>query len=562
MAWELWAGHQSMSSEFALDVVLQRMTEIDGDAAIDLIREAHPQAEQMLAAALTVIASRGVTGANVDSILAALPQLDERRFKTDALERLASTDAKRAIALAIEERDPILRIELLRQVAWSARDLKTARAAITNIADGADRAAFEAGLTAKLAQTDPEKVLRDAALSPMLPERQFDVSSAVRGVAKTDPRLALELAEQLEGQEREVALRAAIQAWGSDDPYGALGFVERLGPGRDRETLLQAIGEEVGRQDPNGALAWFHSLDTSSQGLYGSILQGIAQREPQRALELALDSGDASAVFLTSMAVRSGDVSFAGLAEHVLAMDDGPNRDTRVQTLVSAWARKDAEQALSWLVSHGNDVGRGALGRAAETVARQNPDAAISAMQSLPAEYRQAWVRAIALGYAQSDPAGAKSWIEQLRGEVVFDAGMTAIVQVSATRDPAGAAAMLSSFADTAARERAATSVAQQWAQRDPRAAHDWATTLPAGRLRDAALTGTMMLLDELPDAGTLARFQSDQARQQAILNVAARRAQENMDDARAIVERHISDPGLRSKAEQVFESIRRSTGS
>jgi hypothetical protein len=166
------------------------------------------------------------------------------------------------------------------------------------------------------------------------------------------------------------------------------------------------------------------------------------------------------------------------------------------------------------------------------------------------------------LGYAQSDPAGAKSWIERFRGEAAFDAGMTAIVQVSAMRDPAGAAAMLPSFANTAARERAATSVAQQWAQRDPSAAHDWATTLPAGPLRDAALAGTMMLLDELPDARTLARFQSDQARQQAILNVAARRAQENMDDARAMVERLISDPGLRSKAEQVFESIRHSPGS
>jgi hypothetical protein len=165
----------------------------------------------------------------------------------------------------------------------------------------------------------------------------------------------------------------------------------------------------------------------------------------------------------------------------------------------------------------------------------------------------------VALGYAQTDPAGAKSWMEQYRGQAVFDAGMTAIVQVSATRNPADAAAMLPSFTDATTRERAATTVAQRWTERDSPAAHDWATSLPPGSLRDAALTGTMMTSDELPDAGTLARFQSDHARQEAILNVAARRAQENLDDARAMVDRHVGDPSLRSKAEQVFESIRAS---
>jgi hypothetical protein len=561
MARELWAADSSTSREFALDVIFSRMIEIDGSSAIDLIRQANPAAEQMLAAALTIIASRGVTAANMNSIVAALP-LDERRFKTEALKHLVVTDPERAIALAVGEPQSALRIELLREVAvaWSARDLKAARAAIANIADRADRAAFEAGLTTRLAQSDPEQVLLDAArASTPAGGDQLNISLAAQGVAAKDPRRALELADGLKGEQRDIALRAAIQAWGSEDPYGALAFVERLGPGRDRDTLLRAIGQEIGRQDPNGALAWFRSLDSSPQGLYGSILQGVAQREPQRALELALESGDPSAVLLTSMAVRSGEVSFADLGARVLAMESGGPRDERVQTLMNTWARKDPEEAMSWLVSHGGDLSRDALSRAAETLARQNPGAAIGATQSLPAEHREAWVRAVALGYAQTDPAGAKSWMEQYRGQAVFDAGMTAIVQVSATRNPADAAAMLPSFTDATTRERAATTVAQRWTERDSRAAHDWATSLPPGSLRDAALTGTMMTSDELPDAGTLARFQSDHARQEAILNVAARRAQENLDDARAMVDRHVGDPGLRSKAEQVFESIRAS---
>jgi hypothetical protein len=116
---------------------------------------------------------------------------------------------------------------------------------------------------------------------------------------------------------------------------------------------------------------------------------------------------------------------------------------------------------------------------------------------------------------------------------------------------------LLPRLAETAARDRAATTVAQQWAAREPAAARDWATTLPKGPLRDAALTGVMMTSDELPDATALARFQSDQARQLAILHVASRRAQVNIDDAHAMVERHIHDPSLRMQAEQMLESSR-----
>ena len=118
---------------------------------------------------------------------------------------------------------------------------------------------------------------------------------------------------------------------------------------------------------------------------------------------------------------------------------------------------------------------------------------------------------------------------------------------------------MLPSITDPTARERAATTLAKRWTEREPAAAHDWATALPAGPLRDAALTGTMTMSHELPDAGTLAHFQSDRARQEAILNVASRRAQVNIDEARAMVDRHIADPGLRDKAERIFESIRSS---
>ena len=112
-----------------------------------------------------------------------------------------------------------------------------------------------------------------------------------------------------------------------------------------------------------------------------------------------------------------------------------------------------------------------------------------------------------------------------------------------------------------AARDRTATAVAQRWSERDARAAADWATALPPGSLRDAALTGTMLTSDELPDASTLRLFRSDEARQTAILNVVSRSAQQNLDDAREMVRQQVDDPVIRARAEQLFEKMKSSPG-
>jgi hypothetical protein len=571
MARELWTTDRSIGVDFALDVVFSRMTEIDQDAGITLIREAKPNAEQVFTAALAVLVSRGVTSANIHSILRSLSQLDERRFMTEALKRLANTDPEQAVALAAGLHDRALRVELLHDiaVAWFQRDPTTAQAATANIATPGDRVAFEAGLLTALTLTDPERVLLDLARNAVLTARELDASvAAIRQLAKTNPMRALEFADGLEGVTREIALRTTIQEWGSEDPYGAIALLDRLMPGRDRDVLLQAIGEELGRQDPDLALAWFDSLEGSPPpGLYGSLLRGIAHNQPQRAFELALlDSNEPFAnVYLmsvTSTILQNGGVSFASLADRVLATDDRLGREVGMQSLINAAAGNNPEDVLSWMVGNMESVGHRTLYQAATLLARQDPDATIQYTQLLPTEYKEGWVRAVAAGFAENDPARAREWLQQFRGDAIYDAGMTAIVQASAMRDPAGAAALLPSFADAAARDRAATTVAQHWAGRTPGAAGAWAATLPVGPFRDAALAGTMMSSRELPNAETLALFQSDQARERAVLGVALRRAREDhnyargLGDAWAMVDRHIEDPDLRRQAEQIFESI------
>lgn len=575
MARELWTAGRSMSVDFVLDVIFSRMTEIDRDAGIEFIREANPDAERMFVAALAVLVSSSITNANMDRIVGALPQLDKRRLTTEALKRLAQSDPEQATALVVGLHDGPLRDELLHDIAaaWFRRDPTTAQAATAGIAEHGDRVAFEAGLMSGLTLTDPEKALLDLAQNSVLTARQLDASvAAIRQLAEMDPRRALELADGLEGAMREIALTTAIRVWGSEDPYGAIGLVDRLVPGHDRDVLLQAIGEELGREDPDVALAWFNSLDNSPPGLYGSLLKGVAQSRPQRALELALlDSNDPFAraylMSVTSTVLQSGDVSFADLAERVLATDTRQSRETGVQTLVNAASSvNDPDEILSWLVSHTESLSRHTLYQAATVLARQSPSATAQYSQLLPAEYREGWIRAVATGYGENDPARASVWLEQFRGDAIYDAGMTAIVQASAIRDPAAATALLLRFTDADARDRVATALAQQWAGREPDAAHDWASTLPAGALRDAALAGTMVSSNELPNAATLALFQSDQARQQALFDFAVRRAgndhdfAQGLDEARGIIDRHIEDPGLRRRAEQIFESIESSS--
>jgi hypothetical protein len=219
-------------------------------------------------------------------------------------------------------------------------------------------------------------------------------------------------------------------------------------------------------------------------------------------------------------------------------------------------------------------------------LARTDPAAATSYVDSIAPELRPTWISSVAAGYAQHDSGAAAAWVAQYRGEPGYDAAVTAVAGAAAQGDPVMAARLFDSIDVAQAPDAAQTAnrIASAWAQKDPGAAASWATALasddargsaiaavaatwaprdaagartwalglPASATRDQALTQVLsaattntidhVLIDAFSDAKAKERGVS-----QAVRIIATRDA----PAARQLADQYLTDPGARQAAER-----------
>jgi len=102
----------------------------------------------------------------------------------------------------------------------------------------------------------------------------------------------------------------------------------------------------------------------------------------------------------------------------------------------------------------------------------------------------------------------------------------------------------------------AAAQIALMWARTDRTALRNCVSSLPRGESRDGALTAIIGTAgDTRFDEATLALFSTDQARQQAVVNLIVRIAQTDERRARKLVDEHVSDPLMRQRVEQMINA-------
>ena len=121
--------------------------------------------------------------------------------------------------------------------------------------------------------------------------------------------------------------------------------------------------------------------------------------------------------------------------------------------LTRMWAQRQPHEAARWLLARGSDAPRAALGQAAMQLARTDPAAATSYVDTVAPELRATWISSVAAGYAQHDARAAATWVAQYRGEPGYDAAVTAVAGMTAQGDPVSAA-QDSSFSITIAHDQ------------------------------------------------------------------------------------------------------------
>ncbi len=572
--------------QFALEVLLARHVEIDARGAARLAADLALEPEivaplyrtwartdvdaallelgtldnaAVAAIAIEVLSVIGNDESGIARMLAALPQLSENSFRSEAAAAKADEDPEGALADVLQLQSSQRYAALARVAsAWAKHDVHEALQHAAAIADRDMRRSFGAALLREWANIDPDAMLDYVLKLDESSQQEALDAGGLQAFASVDPARALEVAEKLDGNLAQMMRNSALMNLSSSDPLAALRYAEDLAPGPEREQALNAAARGYAREDPEAALAWVQSLQPPSPGLLGAVLTTLAREDPDRAIDLVFGMSSLNEQMpVLQTLVRNRMLSAERTASIADRLAASPRQRAALQTVTNIWAEREPEAALSWLLANPERAPSSSFGHAAGGLARDDPDKAIAYMNRIPNDARDNWLSGLAAGYAQSDPQAAASWIVQHRGQPGYDEAAAQIAQQSARYDHLGAAALLGTIdmraapagvaaaanvaaqwsrenpraaADWAldlnhddARTRAVTAVAGQWSSKDAPGARAWALGLPSGPARDAALPsvlGALALENGVVEQTLLSAFSSDAAQQEGVSRV------------------------------------------
>jgi hypothetical protein len=546
----------------------ERLARSDVNEALSALSQVDDLAEAR-SASMAVFRGLGADERAFELVAASLQGGANEQFRSDALMQLATTAPQRALDEVLSMADPDKRRSLAVAIVsrWANEAGSEAIAAADRVADPDLRTTL--WTTALRNWRDTDEVLEYVAT--LSPER--------RGQALTNASM-----------ERLVVA----------DAQRVAALAETLPVGEDRTRLLWLVSHSYAQQDPEAAVAWARSLDPPQPEIVRNAVQFLAAREPLRAFDLAasLDEPQRSQTYgaVVNRVVINGPIDAAqlpALGDRVLRIDDEQTRTRLVMTLVDGWAnrRADPEGALAWMNANEAALPVEAFERVGFNFASSSPSDAAAYVDRVPSRARAAWIGAVTAGYATTDAQGASRFLERFRGEPGFDRGALFLAQQMADSDPPGAAQLLASIGTRGSfGVGAELTVAQSWAQRDPSAAaawaldlplpqrtialqtvtriwgsqdpdavRQWALRMPAGDQRDMALAAAIRARGAAPpDAALLAAFSEDRARQVAMMNVIMATAQTDAAAARRLIGEHLTDPRMRTQAEEMVDNFAR----
>lgn len=563
------------AGRFRLETALARYAELDARGAAALTDELG------LDAALAAQAYAAWTIAEPVAALRALGEIrDEARARAiaDTVARvLARRDPEEAFASArrIGRSDLEMLFESVAMQTWAA----SAPDEMVEYFAALPDARLEALLSA------PSRDLRGFGSAQVQPRVDL-----IHALAQAAPQRLLEIAQRLSAPLAAEARRIGIASLMEQDPLAAIAYVEDGAANAEQQRQeLALIAPVYARRDPAGALAWARA--NGHPDLLAQVLSGIAAADPLLAVDTALaETVPMERTRLLQTVVASfwstDGAALEAVADRLLIE---PSVDTSiVAALVNRWSAVDPTATIEWLLTHGERAGADAFRQAALQASRHDVRAAAAYTSRVPDAMRPAWLSQVASAYAVQDPVEAARWIEQFRGQPGYDDAVIAAARSAAARDPAAAADVLAradpsspqhmsaaasiaaawtrldpaaaaawaSGLDGPARQVALPSIVSMWAQQAPHEARSFVLSMPRGEARDSSLqmlVAAASQTDEGLDPGLLAAFSSDFARQSAVTQAALVRAAQDPTAARALIDAHVTDPGLKARAEAML---------
>ncbi|MBW2541547.1 MAG: hypothetical protein JRF15_05585 [Deltaproteobacteria bacterium] len=271
-----------------------------------------------------------------------------------------------------------------------------------------------------------------------------------------DHALSWRLPDQRE--QREIALRAAIQVWAQRDPAAARLAAEEIG------TEIPVVNDTLQHALVTG---WAHSPE-ELEGLAGYL----ADLPPLQPRTLVIQT-------VARELVRGGGAEAAlGWAEPVLR-DEGYEpvfKRSVFKAVAGAAAHWDPERTAAWALEHsGADYATEGVSIVAKQWGRRDGEAALAWVAQQPAgELRDQAVREAFGEWTKTDPLAARAWLVEEKPAALRDPALEFKAKRIVDHEPELALGFCERIEDSARRQGCLESTAKSWYAKDAVATETW----------------------------------------------------------------------------------------
>jgi hypothetical protein len=392
---------------------------------------------------------------------------------------------------------------------WAEKDFSAAKAWVEGLPPGTNRRqSAMVDLAFALAQKDPAAALSLARSLPGDDGQRFLIG-ALNGWCLKDADAAIAYAVQL--PDLGSTLVYMFDRIASKDPLKAINLLEKIPSENQQNEALRRIGNAWAESDPKAALDWANQQTdpkVKSEILQGA-LEGMAQKEPNRALELAqsLPANEREGRINYILGILS-ESDPEGAVGYAMNLPSNKFTNGTISRLAGQWISSDPQGALGWFDSLTDPkIKEQVAGAMIDNLPKDDLATSLKLLDTMPSGFfqNQALSR-IGRNWAQTDQKAALDWANQQTDPEVKTRILGGLIEGMSVKDPNSAfqlvqslpagdsrnniiitylgsmaqsdpqssISLASGIADADDRSKAQQNVVRRWKRSDPAAATQW----------------------------------------------------------------------------------------
>jgi hypothetical protein len=448
----------------------------------DRITKAKAEKDRAKFLALLSEAVQTLDPALIKEALAEVEAMKDERFQTRLrnmlLSRWGESDPKAALTYiqGLNLDGGSFPFDVVKSVisSWAEKDFSAAKAWVEGLPPGTNRRqSAMVDLAFALAQKDPAAALSLARSLPGDDGQRFLIG-ALNGWCLKDADAAIAYAVQL--PDLGSTLVYMFDRIASKDPLKAINLLEKIPSENQQNEALRRIGNAWAESDPKAALDWANQQTdpkVKSEILQGA-LEGMAQKEPNRALELvqSLSASERQGRIDNILGILS-ESNPEGAVGYAMNLPSNKFTNGTISRLAGQWISSDPQGALGWFDSLTDPkIKEQVAGAMIDNLPKDDLATSLKLLDTMPSGFfqNQALSR-IGRNWAQTDQKAALDWANQQTDPEVKTRILGGLIEGMSVKDPNSAFQLVQSLPAGDSRNNIIITYLGSMAQSDPQSA-------------------------------------------------------------------------------------------